>query len=255
MAENFADGGVYIFLERAECDGTLAKLFPLTTIRKLDFLIAVYIFCICVSELMGAKTFPIADLGFIQLNTSVAIFTVPLVFTINDMITEVYGRERTRSIIRAGLFTVVLIFLFSLLSTNLPPSPRFAGTEEAYDTIFGLSARFSLASLTAFAFAEFTDVFIFAKIRELFGRKALWLRNNISNFIAQFIDTVIFMFLAFYSLDKGVSENVVFIIGLLIPYWLIKCAMSVVETPFVYLGVRWLRTVREDSADSPGSQH
>jgi uncharacterized integral membrane protein (TIGR00697 family) len=214
-------------------------------VKKLDLLISVYIFCIITSELMGAKTFPLISVGWLHLNTSVAIFTVPLVFTINDIITEVYGKARTRSIIRAGLCTVVLILLYTLLATALPPSTRFAPTENAYQTIFGLSARFSFASLLAFAIAEFTDVYVFVKIRQKLGNSALWLRNNVSNFIAQFLDTVIFMTVAFYALDKGFGENMTFIIGLLIPYWLIKCAMSIIETPFVYWGVKWLRTEKE----------
>ena len=211
------------------------------SIYKFDLLVAVYIFCIAVSELMGAKTFPLADLGFIQLNTSVAIFTVPFVFTINDMIVEVYGKERARSVIRSGLVIVGMIMLFSVLATMIPPSQRFLPSEAAYDTIFKLSARFSFASLAAFAIAEFTDVYIFAKIREKMGKKALWFRNNVSNFIAQFIDTVVFMFIAFYAFDKGFGSNLTFITGLLIPYWLIKCIMSIIETPFVYLGVKWLK--------------
>ena len=91
------------------------------TIHKFDLLIALYIFCIAVSELMGAKTFPLLQTQWLDLNTSVAIFTDPLVFTINDVITEVYGKERTRSIIRSGLVIVGLIMIFSLLATALPP--------------------------------------------------------------------------------------------------------------------------------------
>lgn len=211
------------------------------TTHKLDLLIALYIFCIATSELMGAKTFPLVTIGGWTLNQSVSIFTVPLVFTINDVITEVYGRARTRSIIRAGLVVVALVLLFSLLATALPASSRFAETEAAYDTIFGLSARFSFASLMAFAIAEFTDVYIFAKIREKMGTKALWLRNNASNWIAQLLDTIVFMFLAFWAFDMGAAENFSFIMSLLVPYWIVKCLMSVIETPFVYLGVKWLK--------------
>lgn len=215
------------------------------TVQKMDLLIALYMFCIAVSELMGAKTFPLFQFSWLKVNASVAIFTIPLVFTINDMVTEVYGRERTRSIIRSGLLVVALIFLFSLLATVLPPSARFAPTEAAYDTIFRFSARMSFASLLAFAIAEFTDLFVFVKIRQVMGAKALWFRNNASNFVSQFLDTVIFMFAAFYAFDKGFGENASFIIGLLIPYWLLKCAMSVIETPFVYAGVKWLGKGKE----------
>lgn len=210
-------------------------------IQKFDLLISVYIACIALAELMGAKTFPLIKILGFQLNASVAIFVLPLIFTINDVITEVHGKERTRSVIRSGLLVIFIILLFSLLATSLPPSFRFQNSEAAYDKIFGLSARIAAASLTAFAIAEFMDVFIFVKIREKLGKKALWLRNNVSNFIAQFIDTFIFMFLAFYALDKSFDSNIGFLFSLIIPYWLLKCSMSIIETPLVYLGVTWLK--------------
>ena len=209
-------------------------------IQKLDLLIAIYFFCIAIAEFMGTKTFPIS-FGPIKLNASVAIFVLPLIFTINDVITEVYGKERTRSIIRSGLIGIALILLFSVFATNLPPSIRFSGSEEAYDKIFGLSARIAAASLTAFAIAEFLDVLIFVRVREKLGKGRLWLRNNISNFGSQFVDTTIFMFLAFYAINRPFSENLPFLISLIIPYWLLKCFMSVIETPLVYLGVNWLK--------------
>ncbi len=209
-------------------------------IQKLDLLIAVYIFCVAVSELMGAKTFPILT-SPIKLNASVAIFVVPVIFSINDIITEVLGKARARSVVWSGLIVILLIFLFSLLATILPPSSRFAGMEKAYDVIFTYSARIALASLVAFAVADFLDVYIFSKMRENLGRKALWLRNNLSNFISQFVDTTTFISLAFYALDKPFVENAGFLWSIILPYWLLKTFMSAIETPFVYLGVNWLR--------------
>lgn len=210
-------------------------------VQKLDLLISVYIFCIVVSELMGAKTFPLFSIGTFKLNASVAIFVLPFIFTINDVVTEVYGKERTRSIIRSGLFIIFLIFAFSIFATTLPASIRFQASEKAYDTIFGLSARIAAASLIAFTLAEFMDVLVFVKIRKMLGKKALWLRNNASNFVSQFIDTSVFMFLAFYAFDRSFNNNSIFLIGLILPYWLLKCFMSVIETPLVYLGVNWLK--------------
>lgn len=210
-------------------------------IEKLDLLVSVYIFCIAASELMGAKTFPLVKLFGYQLNASVAIFVLPLIYTINDVIVEVLGVHKARSVVRSGLFVVVLILLSSLLFTSLPPSARFASQESAYDKVFGLSARISAASLTAFIIAEFTDVFIFFKLRQKLGKKALWLRNNLSNFISEFLDTAIFMVLAFYAFDKPFLSNTNFLFSLILPYWLIKCFMSIIETPLVYGGVSWLR--------------
>jgi uncharacterized integral membrane protein (TIGR00697 family) len=173
---------------------------------------------------MGAKTFPLANIFGYQLNASVAIFLLPLLFTINDMVTEVYGKERTKSIIRSGTVVIFLLLLFSLLATSLPASGRFQSTEPAYDTIFGLSARIAAASLIAFTTADFLDVAVFAKIRKALGKSKLWLRHYLSNFIAQFVDTVLFMFLAFYSFDRSLSANLTFLFSLILPYWLLKCS-------------------------------
>lgn len=207
----------------------------------MDLLISLYIACIAISELMGAKTFPLSIPGLPTLNASVAIFVLPLVFTINDVITEVYGKERTRSVVRSGLIVIAILLLFSLIATQLPASSRFMATEPAYDAIFGLSARIAAASLTAFAIAEFMDVLVFVKVREKLGSRALWLRNNISNIISQLLDTVIFMTLAFYSFNQPVASNVHFLLSIIVPYWLLKCSMSVIETPLVYWGVKWLK--------------
>ncbi len=214
-------------------------------IQKLDLLISLYIFCIVVSELMGGKTFSITTIGSFPLSASVAIFTLPIIFSINDIITEVFGPQRARSLVRSGLLIVFLILLFSLLAIHLPPSKRFLPSEPSYDRIFSTSARIAFASLTAFAIAEFSDILIFVRLRKKLGKNALWFRNNVSNFVSQFADTTIFMFLAFYSPNRSFNDNLIFLFGLILPYWLLKCFMSVIETPFVYLGVRWLKSEKE----------
>jgi queuosine precursor transporter len=210
-------------------------------IEKMDLLISVYIFCVAVSELMGTKTFPVFDWGWVKLNATVAVFVIPLIFTINDMVIEVYGKERARSIVRSSFVVILLILLYSLLATNLPPSARFIPQEIHYDAIFGLSARISAASLIAFLLSDLLDIYVFVWIREKFGKGRLWLRNNVSNFVSQFIDSFTFLTLAFYALDQSFGSNMSFIVSLLIPYWLLRCLLSVIETPLVYLGVKWLK--------------
>lgn len=210
-------------------------------VQKMDLLFAVYIFCIVTTELMGIKTFPIAQFSWLHLNASVAILLFPIIFTINDVVVEVHGRERARSFMRSGLLVVVLTFLFAAIATALLPSARFAGSEAAFDKVFQSTLRISAANLVAFALAQVTDLVVFTRIRKRLGKKSLWLRNNVSNFAAQLLDTTVFISLAFYSLDQSFGSNSTFLVGLIVPYWLLKCFMSVVETPFAYLGVKWLK--------------
>jgi uncharacterized integral membrane protein (TIGR00697 family) len=210
-------------------------------IRKFDVIVALYIFGVLTAELLGSKTFAVGHLGSLHLSASVAIFVMPLLFTITDVVVEVYGRERARSIVWSGLLCAALLVAYTSLATHLPASGRFATSEPAYDKVFGSSARIAAASLVAFAASELLDVFIFAKLRQAMHKRALWFRNNASNFVSQFADSAVFLTLAFYSLQRGLGSNVSFLIGLLLPYWILRCVLSVVETPLVYAGVAWLR--------------
>lgn len=216
-------------------------------IRRFDLLIAIYIFCVAVAEVMGAKTVPLFAIGGFQLNASVALLVVPLMFSAIDVVTEVHGRERARSLVASGMFVIFLLMVFAFVATNLPPSARFAPNEAAYDKILGTTVRIAAASLIAFGISSLLDILVFAKLREKMKNRALWFRNNASNVVSQLIDTTLFITLAFYALDKSVGDNTVFLLGLILPYWLLKCAMSVIETPLVYAGVAWLRAEKNEA--------
>lgn len=210
-------------------------------IEKMDFLIALYIFCIVVTELMGGKTMPLPSVFGFHLHASVAIFLVPIVYVINDAIIEVFGFARARSLVRSGIVMVFGVFLFSLIAVSLPSSVIFASTEKAYNTVFGISTRIAAASLTAFILAEFVDLFVFSKLKQKMGKKALWLRNGVANVASEFFDTAVFMTLAFYAIGKPVGFNIAFLASLIIPYWLLKSVMALIETPLLYGVVAWLR--------------
>lgn len=216
-------------------------------IDTYDLTVALYIFGVITAELMGAKTFPLFSLHWLHLNASVAIFVIPLLFTLVDSVVEVYGKARARSLVLSGVVVVALLTLYAELVTHIPPSVMFASTDKAYDTVFGGSARIAAASLTAFAVSELLDVAIFAKLRQRMQGKALWLRNNVTNFVAQFADSAIFISLAFYATSQPLSSNYSFLAGIIVPYWLLRCSLSIVETPLVYLGVWWLKGSKLES--------
>jgi uncharacterized integral membrane protein (TIGR00697 family) len=215
-------------------------------IYKLDFLIALYVACVALAELMGSKSFPLFNIGTFKLSATVAIFVMPLIYSANDVIVEVFGKEKARSIVRSTLFMVAFFMLFAVFATKLPPTARFASMNSAYNAVFGLSARISAASLVAFALGEFMDIYVFSTLKKKYGNTKLWLRTNLSNFISEGLDTFVFMTLAFYVLGKTPIENFSFLFGLMLPYWLLKCFMSVIETPFVYLGVHWFKRENEN---------
>jgi len=202
--------------------------------KKLDYLLAIYITAIVAAELLGSKFITIFGVA-----TSVGILSLPFTFVINDIVTEVVGKERARNFVRSGLYVLAFLFLFVLIARELPPA-GFYKNDEIYRNVFGNSLRIIIASLTAFAVSEFTDVYIFNAMKKKWGQKLLWLRTNLSNFLGQLIDTTVFIFIAFYLVTPAYDFQKMIVI--IIPYWLLKIFFSVIETPFCYLGIRWLKS-------------
>ena len=122
-------------------------------INKFDLVIALYIFGIITVNLMGAKVMPLGHAFGMDFNISVAIFLMPLLYTIIDVVSEVYGRARARSLVWSGLVVLILLVLFMLLATSLPAAARFQAND-AYSQIFGMSLRIAIASIMTRVFAN-----------------------------------------------------------------------------------------------------
>ena len=171
-------------------------------------------------------------------SVSVAIFMMPLTFLITDMVAEVYGPRVTREFVLGAIAAIVVVLLFTALFVKLPAHERYSFNEE-YVTIFSNSLRMMLASLIAFAVAQIHDIWAFEYWKKVTKGKYLWLRNNASTAVSQAIDTLLFMFIAFY----GISDQftVLFILELAVVLYAFKLLFAFLDTPLVYLGVRWLK--------------
>lgn len=203
--------------------------------RKLLIALAIYL-----TSLMAANTLGLKIMPFLWgLHLSVGVFMFPVVFLATDVIGEIYGKRMARLFVLAGFVSTALFILYSFISLAMPWAAAGAWVHESYNTVFGISVRIAIASLVAFVIAEYQDVFAFFFFREKWGTKFFWLRSNLSNLWSQFLDTVIFMVIAFY----GVYSNEA-LVSLIISWWLFKVAMGVLYTPLSYVGL-WLLREKE----------
>jgi len=200
---------------------------------KVDVLLALFVGSMIIVNTIGSKITTI-----LGVRVSVGIMFMPLLFLITDMISEVYGRDLARRFVKISTGLLIFMFVMTFLSIQLPPDPTYEMQSE-FALIFGGSLRMTFASIISFAVSQYLDVSIFAFWKKVTKGKHLWLRNNASTASSQFIDTTIFMFIAFYQMTP--DYTVPFVFSLIIPYWLFKIAFAIIDTPLCYLGVRWLR--------------
>lgn len=212
--------------------------------QKVSILSSVFVAALVAANLMGSKIITI-----LGVSASVGIFAFPLTYMISDTITEVLGKRRANQMVYGALAAQAVIFIILAIAIILPPASRFTNND-SYVAIFGNSLRIIVASLTAFALGQINDIFSFSWLKEKTSGKMLWLRTNLSTAFGQFIDTTVFMFIAFYHFTP--KYDAAFIFSLIIPYWGLKILYSIVDTPIVYGLVAWLR--RSPSPSTQGER-
>jgi queuosine precursor transporter len=201
--------------------------------RKTQVMLALFVSSMVIVNTLGTKI-----TTMFGVRVSVGILFMPLLFLITDIIGEVHGRKRAQFFVRVSSGILVFMFMMIMICIKLPANASW-GLQEQYVTIFGSSLRMTFASIVSFIISQSYDVIAFDFWKNRTKGRHLWLRNNLSTMTSQFIDTTIFMFLAFYMMTP--KFTIPFIFSLIIPYWLFKVAFALLDTPLCYIGVKWLR--------------
>ena len=204
------------------------------------YLSTLFVGSIVAANLMGTKVIPFFTIAGFEFTGSVGIFLFPLSFLVTDIMTEMWGGKAIRSLIAATITILFIVLGVTALATVLPPADRFAANNTAYNTIFRSSLRITAASIVAFALSQSHDVWAFELWKRVTGGRFLWLRNNLSTIVSQFIDTAVFMMIAFWGV--GEQFTLAYVFGSMVPpYWALKVLMALLDTPFVYVGIRVVR--------------
>ncbi|MFA6845900.1 MAG: queuosine precursor transporter [Sphaerochaetaceae bacterium] len=205
----------------------------MNTSKKELFLLALYITFMVLVNTIGSKITTICNVRI-----SVGIFFMPVLFLITDIVGEVKGQKRATLFVQLAEMMLVILFAMTFLCVKLRPNETW-GMQEQYTAIFGSSMRMTVASILSFIISQNLDVSMFFRLRKVSGGRKLWIRNNVATIISQGVDTTIFMFLAFYHINA--KYTAAFVFSLVLPYWIFKIILALLDTPFCYLGVKWLR--------------
>jgi uncharacterized integral membrane protein (TIGR00697 family) len=191
---------------------------------------ALFVTCLITANILIVKQLSI---GGIVLPAGIIIF--PLNYIIGDVLTEVYGYQQARRVIWLGFLCNLIAVIAFWVGKVLPPAPVFEA-QAAYERILGSTPRFLLASFAAYLGSEFANSFVLAKMKVKTRGRWLWARTIGSTFVAQGIDSLIVLPIAF------VGVLPLSVLGIMIlSHWLAKTAYEALATPFTYIVVGYLK--------------
>lgn len=219
-----------------------------------------------ISRFIRLGQWPSGDNGWV-FAVAVGVLPYPATFLCTDFISELYGRKRANFVVWVGLLLNMWVMFFMWLGGVLPgfePLDSVTG-EIARDAAGNLPVFFEIrhlafgavtASMLAYLAAQFCDVYLFHYWKKLTQGRHLWLRNNGSTMISQFVDTTAVITMTYFvgglsgvlHLDKPVWDQLLVLIG---TSYAVKVIIALVDTIPFYIGTHYLsRYLRIDSSRS-----
>lgn len=179
------------------------------------------------SSLFGVKLFEI----------SVGILPYPITFLITDLISEIYGKKKANEVVFGGIIASFFAMGIIYISNVVPATNWSPVSDEIFSTVFGSTSIAVISSMLAYLFAQFVDIQIYHFWKRVTKGKHLWLRNNFSTFLSQFIDTatVLILLCSFGEIQWRLFS------GLLMAGFLFKVIIAALDTPILYIFVFFIR--------------
>jgi len=209
-------------------DGSRSADFnPLVVISALliCFYLSANVMAVKVMDVFGTALFDAGTLVF------------PFAYMLGDVLTEIWGFKTTRKVIFLAFICNAILMGATALATIVPSPDYLSTTADAYGIVFTYMPRIVIASLCAFLAGELANAFFMEKIRNLTGRRLLWVRTIGSSVIGQLLDTAIFCTIAFAGTLTG-NDLLVMIGSLYLAKLIIEAAAG---TPVAYAVVGYLR--------------
>jgi uncharacterized integral membrane protein (TIGR00697 family) len=196
-------------------------------------LAALFICSLVVSNLIFQKFFFWNPLGWFRFEISVGLLPYPITFLITDLVSEVYGRRKANDLVLAGIFASVFSLGIIYVADIVPAIPESAVQDDVFNHVFGATTLAVISSMVAYLFAQYIDIQIYHFWKRVTKGKMLWLRNNLSTFFSQFVDTMAVLLLLCYA---GILPWDKFW-PLLGAGFLFKVLIALLDTPLLYAGV------------------
>ncbi|HSW57160.1 MAG TPA: queuosine precursor transporter [Dehalococcoidales bacterium] len=159
----------------------------------------------------------------------------PISYILGDILTEVYGYQKSRQVIWIGFIAIALMSAMFALAGVLPPAPGWEN-QDAYDRIFSTTPRVVIGSMVAYFAGVFANSYIMARMKILTKGRFLFARTISSTLVGEGVDTLIFPFIGFL----GILPVSTIIAGVISQY-IFKVSFEILATPLIYVIVGYLK--------------
>lgn len=164
----------------------------LTKSQLYAVLTGIFTASLIISNILAFKVF-----SFGKYILPAAVIMFPIVYIINDVLSEIYGYTKAKMAILTG-FVMNLVAVIAYTIAIKLPAPIFFEGQSAFAMVLSTSFRVLVASLLAYLAGGLVNAKVLVKMKES-GKGGMLARFMASTFFGEFLDSIIFITIAFGS--------------------------------------------------------
>jgi len=190
------------------------------------FLSGIFLTSLVLGNVIGTTKF----VNVFGLTVPAGVLAYPFTFLATDLICELYGKKRAQTLVWIGFFMNFFMLGLMTLGHYLQDAQGISGATSTFDSVYTFMVGNVIASMIAYLIAQSIDVRMFHFWKRLTKGKHLWLRNNGSTIVSQFVDTSTVLLLLCFA--GAIEWNRFW--SLLENGFLFKVIVALVDTPVIY---------------------
>lgn len=188
-----------------------------------------------VSNIISVKQIAL-PFGFV---VPAAVIVFPVTYILSDVFSEVYGYRWSRiTCYMSFLCNIAAVGIFAL--TIVLRAPDYWTQQDAYKSVLGASIRTLAASMLAYVLGDFANDNIFKCMKEKHAERGFGLRAILSSFAGEFVDSLVFVPVAFYGLMPNKT-----LATMIIVQPLLKVAYEIIILPLTVTVVKKVRILEQ----------
>lgn len=175
------------------------------------------------------------NFGLFELEATLGNVMFAGIFLATDLLNEKYGEKEARKAVYISIFanlSFIVVMFISTLFQGMDYSTDFNTALDMFFAVNGGTMKAVLIGNAVYFVSQSLDVFVYARIRQWNdSMSTLWIRNNGSTLISQFVDTLLVSF--GFAMAGIFPMEIVW--SVIITTLLVKYITALVDTPFIYL--------------------
>jgi len=215
------------------------NILNLTREQKKILLITLFAVAGVLSDLLATK---ICTWGNFTIEAGCILFVA--VYLAADVITETYGFETMIKTALLGMAMKVFMVIVGTIAILLPYDPvSFAVAQQSLEYVFGFVPRIVIASLIGYICGQWVNAKSMVIIKKMTNSKYLFIRTIGSTILGEFIDTLLFITIAFIgTMPLGNLGSFI------LTQYIMKVLIETFLQPITYRAVSWAKNnnVEED---------